>query len=101
MLNHTDLNTNLNTDELCEVYFSFLAFNGLEGLDEVSADELRQHIICNNDNQPNEMTEWLERFMLCWWHTCDAESSIGHAIQPYHGYFPDMTESELKEKAQF
>ena len=87
MLDHTTLKDGMNTDELCEVYFSFLVYNGMESMDEVSADELLYHYSQDlGDDTDDQITLWLKKFMQIWAKACNAEYSLGHAIENYHGW---------------
>lgn len=82
-----DLNTNMNTDDLCEVYSDFLFYHGLEHLGDMGADELLYHL--EQDLAPctdNQMTTWLKKFIACWIMACDEEFSIGHALESMHGW---------------
>lgn len=88
MISHKQISTSLNTYGLCEAYFDFLLYHGLEYMDDIPADELLFHL--ESDGQ-SEMTEWLTRFIRLWAYACDAEYTLGHAIQPYHGWHPDQT----------
>ena len=51
MLNHTKIADGMNTDDLCEAYFDFLLYNGMEGMDDVSADELLFHIYADLEEE--------------------------------------------------
>ncbi len=90
LLQHTDLKHGMNTDELCEVYFSFLVDVGAEHLDDVCATKMFE--LCkygpNEDDYDSVLHDWLNEFMRCWSYACDAEHSLGHAIKPYHGWSP-------------
>ena len=83
MISHKQISTSLNTDGLCEAYFDFLVYHGLEAMDDVSADEMLYHL--EQDGQ-SEITDWLKQFIEYWRIACDKEYAIGHAIQPFHGW---------------
>lgn len=84
-INHQDLHNGMNTDDLCEVWFSFITYHGLEQ----EADE------CDNDAKllldylkGAPICEWLDRYIVAWCKACDAEYSLGHSIQSSNGWHP-------------
>lgn len=94
MLDHTTLSDGMNTDDLNEVYFAFLVFHGLESKDNISiignlpcAEELLYHYSQDlADDTDDQVTLWLKKFMQIWAKACNAEYSLGHAIENYHGW---------------
>lgn len=86
-INHDDINENMNTDELCEAWTSFIFFNSLEQeSDECENDAalLRQRLA------GTQFCEWLDKFIDAWGIACDAEYSMGHAIEPSNGWKPKV-----------
>ena len=80
---HTELRDGMNTDDLCEVWFSFITYHGLEQeSDECDNDaaKLRDHLT----GAP--VCEWLDRYIVAWGKACDIEWRIGHGIEPHHGW---------------
>ena len=82
-INYTELRDGMNTDELCEVWFSFITCHGLEAeSDECNNDaaELREYL----NGAP--VCEWLDRFIEIWGKACGIEWRMGHGIEPHHGW---------------
>lgn len=93
-MQHELINTNHNTEDLIMAFFDFMVFNGLEEIGDISADELIMHIRQDmRKGEDNDMTIWLMRFMGLWAAACDKEFSIGHAIEPFHGWKPRQNEN--------
>jgi len=80
LLDYTDLKHGMNTEELCEVYFSFLVSIGAEDEDDTCATAIIKH--CND----SESKKWISDFMSHWAAACEIEKSLGHAIQSHHGW---------------
>lgn len=91
---HTELRDGMNTDDLCEVWLSFITYHGLEQeSDECDNDaaKLRDHLagapVCEiTVTYAIEWLEWLDRYIVAWGKACDAEWRMGHGIAPHHGW---------------
>lgn len=91
MLMHYDkLEECKNTDDLYEVFTSFVFANGLETeCDECENDAAKLLTYTLNwskkygkESWHNDIIEWLTRFVVLWGEACDIEYALGHAIEP-------------------
>ena len=91
---YDQLHDGMNTDELCEVWFTFVSAHGLEQeADECGEDAatLRQYITNWQDAYGVEawqdpLITWLDRYVIAWGKACDVEWRMGHGIEPHHGW---------------
>ena len=86
---HTDLREGMNTDELCEVWFSFITYHGLEQeSDDCDNDaaKMRDYLKglqetelewkgCESSPQwQNPIITWLDRYVVAWGKACGNQS---------------------------
>jgi hypothetical protein len=82
-ISYDQLHAGMNTDDLCNVWLSFINHHGLQTeCDECNNDaaELREYLT----GAP--VCEWLDRFIAAWCQACDVEWRMGHGIAPHHGW---------------
>lgn len=91
---HTELRDGMNTDDLCEVWFSFITYHGLEQESDQcdnDAAKLLEYFKMWQDAYtvaawPDPLVAWLNDYVAAWCRACDAEWRIGHGIEPHHGW---------------
>lgn len=98
---YDQLHDGMNTDELCEVWFTFVSAHGLEQeADDCDNDAavMRDYLKGLQETESawngagsspqwqDPVITWLNRYVTAWGKACDVEWRMGHGIEPHHGW---------------
>ena len=85
LMHHDKLEECQNTDDLCEVFTSFVFANGLETeCDECENDAAKLLTYIESVGMSHselDLAIWLQIFVTLWGEACDIEYSLGLAIE--------------------